>query len=110
MTATDTDCGTNSIISFSLSAPGVVAPDEFEINADTGVIRLSKALDFETKPIHEFPVTVTDQGTSPPRPCPVLDTAFVSPSLSHRGRFRCCGERLTMMFRPLPTLVAAIFQ
>lgn len=64
MTATDTDCGTNAIFSFSLSASGVIPPDEFEIDAGTGVISLSKMLDYEKKKTHEFPVIVTDQGLS----------------------------------------------
>ena len=62
VTATDNDCGTNSVIYYSLSAEGVVPPAEFQINRDTGVISLKSKLDYETKRLHEFPVMAVDRG------------------------------------------------
>ena len=63
VTATDNDCGTNSVIYYSLSAGGVVPPAELQINRDTGVISLKLKLDYETKRLHEFPVMAVDRGT-----------------------------------------------
>lgn len=62
MTATDSDCGTSSDITYSLSAGGVTPPADFSIDSDTGVISLARMLDYETKRLHEFPVMAVDRG------------------------------------------------
>ena len=62
MTATDIDCGVNSPVTYSLSAPGVIPPEKFAINEQTGVIFLTQQLDYETDVVHEFPVMATGTG------------------------------------------------
>lgn len=65
MTASDDDCGLNSVIEYSLSAQGVVPPPEFRIDPDTGYISLAQWLDFETRKLYEFPVMAVDKGKVP---------------------------------------------
>lgn len=62
MTATDSDCGSNSILTYTLEADGVAPPANFTINSETGVISLRSKLDYEAKQLHEFAVMAVDRG------------------------------------------------
>lgn len=60
--ATDSNCGTNSIVTYSLSAGGVVPPPQFAIEERSGLITLATKLDYESSQLHEFPVMAIDRG------------------------------------------------
>lgn len=66
MSASDPDCGINSMVNFTLSENS----GPFSIKPATGEICLAKSLDYETRGLYEFPVVATDRGK-----CDVAGTA-----------------------------------
>ncbi|XP_068062431.1 protocadherin alpha-8-like [Anomalospiza imberbis] len=66
MTATDLDEGTNRDVKYEIDT--IVPPrasDLFSIDANTGEIRLTGALDFEEVNLYDLNVKATDKGTPP---------------------------------------------
>lgn len=61
VTAADTDFGVNGEVTYHL----VYGEDYFEIDSDTGVIRIIKELDFEVQQVHNISVRAQDGGTPP---------------------------------------------
>ena len=61
VTAADTDYGVNGEVTYHL----VYGQDYFEIDSDTGVIRIIKELDFEVQQVHNISVRAEDGGTPP---------------------------------------------
>ena len=61
VTAADTDAGANGEVSYHL----VYGEDYFEIDSETGVIRIIKELDFEVQQVHNISVRAEDGGTPP---------------------------------------------
>ncbi|KAF0763784.1 protein dachsous [Aphis craccivora] len=58
VSASDPDCGVNSMVNFTLSENS----GPFFIKSATGEICLSRQLDYETRKLYEFPVVATDRG------------------------------------------------
>lgn len=61
VTAADTDEGKNGEVSYQL----VYGKDFFEIDSETGVIRIIKSLDYEVKQVHNISVRAQDGGIPP---------------------------------------------
>ena len=61
VTAADTDYGINGEVSYHL----VYGEDYFEIDSETGVIRIIKKLDFEVQQVHNISVRAEDGGQPP---------------------------------------------
>jgi len=58
VSASDPDCGVNSMVNFTLSENS----GPFSIKSATGEICLARQLDYETRKLYEFPVVATDRG------------------------------------------------
>lgn len=58
VSASDPDCGVNSVVNYTLSENS----GPFSIGSATGEICLAKPLDYETHKLYEFPVMATDRG------------------------------------------------
>ncbi|XP_060803701.1 protein dachsous [Amyelois transitella] len=71
--ATDADAGENGLIEYSINRRQSDKEKMFKIDPDTGEITVNKALDFETKELHELVVVARDKGAQP-----LETTAFVS--------------------------------
>ncbi|KAM3963659.1 dachsous cadherin-related 1 [Aphomia sociella] len=71
--ATDADAGENGIIEYSINRRQSDKENMFRIDSETGEITVNKALDFETKELHELVVVARDKGAQP-----LETTAFVS--------------------------------
>ena len=61
VTAADTDYGINGEVTYHL----VYGEDYFEIDSDTGVIRIISELDFEVQQVHNISVRAEDGGSPP---------------------------------------------
>ena len=62
VSATDPDLGSGGIVWYTLS-PSV--QDQFSLNSTTGVLVLSKPLDYETVPVYHFTINAIDHGDPP---------------------------------------------
>ncbi|CAG0919475.1 unnamed protein product [Notodromas monacha] len=71
--ATDTDTGPNAAITYSMNRRHSDREGMFAIDERTGVISVSRPLDFETKDAHELVVVARDNGAQP-----LETTAFIS--------------------------------
>ncbi|XP_013178590.1 PREDICTED: protein dachsous [Papilio xuthus] len=71
--ATDSDAAENGLIEYSINRRQSDKENMFKIDPDTGEITVNKALDFETKELHELVVVARDKGAQP-----LETTAFVS--------------------------------
>lgn len=71
--AMDSDAGENGLIEYSINRRQSDKEIMFKIDPDTGEITVNKALDFETKELHELVVVARDKGAQP-----LETTAFVS--------------------------------
>ncbi|XP_045495363.1 protein dachsous [Colias croceus] len=71
--ATDSDAGENGFIEYSINRRQSDKENMFKIDPNTGEITVNKALDFETKELHELVVVARDKGAQP-----LETTAFVS--------------------------------
>ncbi|XP_050668610.1 protein dachsous isoform X2 [Leptidea sinapis] len=71
--ATDSDTGENGIIEYSINRRQSDKENMFKIDPETGEVTVNKALDFETKELHELVVVARDKGAQP-----LETTAFVS--------------------------------
>ncbi|XP_041987836.1 protein dachsous [Aricia agestis] len=71
--ATDLDAGENGLIEYSINRRQSDKENMFKIDSETGEITVNKALDFETKELHELVVVARDKGAQP-----LETTAFVS--------------------------------
>jgi protocadherin-16/23 len=71
--ATDTDAGENGMIEYSINRRQSDKEQMFRIDAHTGLISINKALDFESKELHELVVVAKDNGVQP-----LETTTFVS--------------------------------
>ena len=64
--ATDTDAGENGRVTYSIKRTYQSDVERvFDINADTGEIKLNKALDYESKASHNLIVVARDNGEPP---------------------------------------------
>lgn len=61
VSATDPDCGVNAMVNYTIGETKDRVT-QLTINQATGEICIVAPLDFETKPIFEFPVIATDRG------------------------------------------------
>lgn len=73
VSATDLDAGKNGEVEYSINRRQSDRENMFKINPETGEITVNKALDFETKELHELVVVARDKGAQP-----LETTAFVS--------------------------------
>lgn len=73
VSATDLDTGENGLIEYSINRRQSDKENMFKIDPETGDITVNKALDFETKELHELVVVARDKGAQP-----LETTAFVS--------------------------------
>ncbi|XP_021205801.2 protein dachsous isoform X1 [Bombyx mori] len=73
VSATDSDAGDNGLIEYSINRRQSDKENNFKIDPETGEITVNKALDFETKDLHELVVVARDKGLQP-----LETTAFVS--------------------------------
>ncbi|XP_063535719.1 protein dachsous [Cydia strobilella] len=73
VSATDADSGENGQIEYSINRRQSDKENMFKIDPETGEIIVNKALDFETKELHELVVVARDKGAQP-----LETTAFVS--------------------------------
>ncbi|XP_022814420.1 protein dachsous [Spodoptera litura] len=73
VSATDSDSGENGLIEYSINRRQSDKENMFKIDPETGEITVNKALDFETKELHELVVVARDKGAQP-----LETTAFVS--------------------------------
>lgn len=71
--ATDTDAGDNGMIEYSINRRQSDKEQMFRIDPHTGLIAVNKALDFESKELHELVVVAKDNGVQP-----LETTTFVS--------------------------------
>ncbi|XP_045768746.1 protein dachsous [Maniola jurtina] len=71
--AIDSDAGENGLIEYSINRRQSDKENMFKIDPETGEITVNKALDFETKELHELVVVARDKGAQP-----LETTAFVS--------------------------------
>lgn len=71
--ATDSDSGENGLIEYSINRRQSDKENMFKIDPETGEITVNKALDFETRELHELVVVARDKGAQP-----LETTAFVS--------------------------------
>uniref|UniRef100_A0A8D8W2C8 Protocadherin-16 n=1 Tax=Cacopsylla melanoneura TaxID=428564 RepID=A0A8D8W2C8_9HEMI len=71
--ATDADAGANGEVEYSINRRQSDKDGHFNIDPKTGLIFVNKALDFETKEVHELVVVARDKGLQP-----LETTAFVS--------------------------------
>ncbi|XP_059055496.1 protein dachsous-like isoform X2 [Achroia grisella] len=71
--ATDADAGENGLIEYSINRRQSDKENMFKIDPESGEITVNKALDFETKELHELVVVARDKGAQP-----LETTAFVS--------------------------------
>ncbi|RZF33422.1 hypothetical protein LSTR_LSTR009613 [Laodelphax striatellus] len=71
--ATDTDANENGEVEYSINRRQSDKEGFFRIDAKTGLIAVNRALDFETKEVHELVVVAKDRGAQP-----LETTAFVS--------------------------------
>ncbi|KAG7458772.1 hypothetical protein MATL_G00224240 [Megalops atlanticus] len=63
--ATDMDLGDNGRVVYEINRRQSDPNELFAIDADTGVIRVNKPLDYETQPFHELIVRGIDNGAQP---------------------------------------------
>ncbi|CAB0004038.1 unnamed protein product [Nesidiocoris tenuis] len=61
VSATDPDCGVNAMVNYTIG-DSKESVSQLTINQVTGEICIFSPLDYETKPIYEFPVIATDRG------------------------------------------------
>lgn len=73
VSATDADSSENGMIEYSINRRQSDKENMFRIDPETGEITVNKALDFETKELHELVVVARDKGAQP-----LETTAFVS--------------------------------
>lgn len=73
VSATDSDAGENGMMEYSINRRQSDKENMFKIDPRTGEITVNKALDFETKELHELVVVARDKGAQP-----LETTAFVS--------------------------------
>ncbi|CAK1600650.1 unnamed protein product [Parnassius mnemosyne] len=73
VSATDSDAGENGLIEYSINRRQSDKENMFKIDPETGEITVNKALDFETKELHELVVVARDKGAQT-----LETTAFVS--------------------------------
>ncbi|XP_022221546.2 LOW QUALITY PROTEIN: protein dachsous [Drosophila obscura] len=71
--ASDTDAEENGLVQYAINRRQSDKEQMFRIDAQTGAIYINKALDFETKELHELVVVAKDHGEQP-----LETTAFVS--------------------------------
>ncbi|CAG0886653.1 unnamed protein product [Cyprideis torosa] len=71
--ATDTDTGDNGRVSYSINRRQSDRDEVFAIDENTGVIRVNRPLDFESKEVHELVAVARDNGAQA-----LETTAFVS--------------------------------
>ncbi|XP_026678383.1 protein dachsous-like [Diaphorina citri] len=71
--ATDADAGSNGEVEYSINRRQSDKDGLFNIDSKSGLIFVNKALDFETKEVHELVVVAKDKGLQP-----LETTAFVS--------------------------------
>lgn len=63
--ATDTDAGDNGMIEYTINRRQSDKEQMFRIDSHTGLIVVNKALDFESKELHELVVVAKDNGVQP---------------------------------------------
>lgn len=73
VSATDADAGENGEIEYSINRRQSDKENMFRIDPKTGEVSVNRALDFETKELHELVVVAKDKGAQP-----LETTAFVS--------------------------------
>lgn len=73
VSATDMDAAKNGEIEYSINRRQSDRENIFKIDPESGEITINKALDFETKELHELVVVARDKGAQP-----LETTAFVS--------------------------------
>lgn len=71
--ATDADANENGEVEYSINRRQSDRDGMFKIDSNTGLITVSRPLDFETKEVHELVVVAKDHGVQP-----LETTAFVS--------------------------------
>nr|CAD7424093.1 unnamed protein product [Timema monikensis] len=60
VSATDPDCGVNAMVNYTLG-DSFAKSRHFEVRSGTGEVCISGELDFETKEVYEFPLSLTQK-------------------------------------------------
>ncbi|CAH1396736.1 unnamed protein product [Nezara viridula] len=61
VSASDPDCGVNSIVNYTIGG----RPSQFTVRSDSGEVCISSPLDYETRQSYEFPIIATDRDRGP---------------------------------------------